>query len=205
VAIFYLPIVDPKNKRSKVKAYWKGAIGGLQDHGYRVMYTGGSGRSSGAAVAMVCGGVKELRYEGTTATESDAERAAIGLACRGEGSMILILTNCQATLQGVLNISRGAPPRSGMELGIKKGLTKRACGDIAISWIRSHIGIVVNEEANKLAAFATILGEISLSQEAGTEGGMRQRPKAIRASWRQNPGLGRRRTELHRHALAGFT
>jgi len=136
---------------------------------------------------------------------TDAERAAIGLASQAEGSMNFILTDSQAGFQSVLNLRRGAPPRSGIEVEIKAALTKRDADDTAISWIRSQIRIPGNERADPLTAFASIHGDISLAEEIATEGGVRQSSKASRAAWRHNAGFGKRRSEWHRHALSGYT
>ena len=88
---------------------------------------------------------------------------------------------------------------------IKDGLRQRAHLDTAIAWIRRHTGTLGNKRADGQAAFTCILGDIQETPEVATGGGVRQASKAIRASWRQNPGYGKRRTDLHRHAFLTYT
>jgi len=135
---------------------------------------------------------------------ADSERMAIGMGCALEGSMNFILTDSQAALRSVINLSKGQPPRSGIEREIKDFLVKRSGEDTAIAWIRSHIGIPGNEKADKLASFTSTLGHISSADPVATEGGVRQTSKAVRASFRSGNGFGKRRTEWHRHALSGL-
>jgi len=195
--IRHIPLLQPQDERSKGKGCWAGAIGGLIEEGWEVIFPDGSGRKDGAAAAMVASG--EAGQPDKTAT--DAEKAAIALAIRNAGTTSFILTDSQAALQGIMNLCKGAPPLSGIKAEIKEALKQRLEGhDTAISWIRSHIGILGNECADALASFMSIRGEIAGEAETATEGGVRQESKAIRVGWRQTPGFGKRRTEWHRHA-----
>jgi len=95
--------------------------------------------------------------------------------------MNFILTDSQAALQSVLILSKGHLPRSGIERDIKGLLLRKAGEDTAIAWIRSHIGIPGNEQADKLASFAAVLVNIESADPIATEGGVRQISKAARA------------------------
>jgi len=109
-------------------------------------------------------------------------------------------------LHSTLNLGLGIPPRSGIEVRIKEALRQRTHLDTAIAWVHSHIGIPGSEEADGHAAFTSVLGEVQGMSEATTEGWrVRQIYRAVRASWRQSPGFGRRRADWHRHALSVYT
>ena len=115
--------------------------------------------------------------------------------------MPFILSDSQAALQTSLNLSRGIPPRSGIEVQLKAALRLRGHLDTGIAWIGVHIGIPGNEKTDELAAFASILGDIETRPDVSTEGGVRQLSRAVRASYRQVGGFGKRRTDWHRHAI----
>jgi len=150
VNITHRPLIDPKDQRSKEKGYWPGTIGGLEEQGWKVIHTDGSGRKEGAASAMFSNpDEKATAFLGTYSTAADAERMTINLACTSEGSMKFILTDSQAALNSVLNISKGHAPRSGIEIRIKENLLQRSEEDTAIAWIRSYIGIPGNEKADR--------------------------------------------------------
>jgi len=65
-----------------------------------------------------------------------------------------------------------------------------------------HLG---NEQADRLAAFTSILGELQSATQTATEGGVREAAKAVRAEWRFTKGYWKKRTDWHRHALSAFT
>lgn len=101
-----------------------------------------------------------------------------------------------------MKISQGSkPPRSGIEIELGDLLAKRHSNhyDTSISWIRSHIGIKGNEEADWLAALASARGQFTVQEPLVTEGGIRQASKASRmpsstrptTSPRQRKRLGR--------------
>jgi len=155
---------------------------------WRIIYTDGSGRKEGAAAAAVAKDMKggndqeSSRYLGKIATAPDAERAAIGLASNLPGAMNLILTDFQAALATALYLAKGQPPRSSIEVEIKGALRNRRDEDTGIAWIRRHIGIRGNEQADRLASFKSVLGDIVGEPTTTTEGGVRQASKATRAS-----------------------
>lgn len=139
-----MELPGPQDERSKHKGHWAGTLGGLLEAGWRLSYTDGTGRKEGAAAVFSQdwrggGDTKKERWLGNTSTASDAEREAIGLACSDQDTdMHFILTDSQAVLQSVLNISRGSPPRSGIEVHIKSALRQRAHSDTAFSWVLGH-------------------------------------------------------------------
>ena len=67
--------------------------------------------------------------------------------------MLLLLTDSMAAYNSVLNLSRGNPPRSGIESRIAAALGNMKDLNTGISWVRSHIGIPGNEIADKEAEF----------------------------------------------------
>jgi len=97
--------------------------------------------------------------------------------------MLFLLTDSQAAL--VTHSDQPKPPRSGIEVLLKKALHKRRDQDTAIAWIRSHIGIQGNEKADKRAAYESLLGRVSGHPQTATEEGIRASSKAIRREDRQ--------------------
>jgi len=153
------------------------------------------------------GDVEAGRWRGTASTATDTERAALGLPCGAQGSMNFILTGSMAALHSILNSCKGAPhpPHSGIEVEIKNNLKAREYHDTATAWTRSHISIPGIEQADRLAAFTSILGDIQGATQVATKGGVRPIPKATRAPRRSRQGFGKRRTDWRRHALSSYT
>lgn len=77
--------------------------------------------------------------------------------------------------------------------------------ELALLILQLHIGIEGNEEADRLAAFASALGQISLQTSLVTEGGIRQLSKAQRSRAKTASGYGVRRPEWNRHAMSAYT
>jgi len=116
--------------------------------------------------------------------------------------LLFILSDSQAAIHPAINLSNSAPSRSGIEKDLKNALLKRRDQDIAIAWIRSHIGIAGNVKADHRAAFGSILGEVSGSPQTATEEGVRAAPKAIRRENRVPKAFGLRRSDWHRKAAS---
>ena len=78
--------------------------------------------------------------------------------------------------------------------------------DTAITWVRAHVQIPGNEEADALANWGSHLGETAASTRTVTEGGIRARGKRERAEMRRREGfrLGTA-TEWNRQALSAYT
>ncbi|KAF8417719.1 hypothetical protein EV426DRAFT_682033 [Tirmania nivea] len=102
-------------------------------------------------------------------------------------------------------LSRGAPPRSGIEKEIKDLLHRQGNRETAIGWVRSHIGIPGNEKADRRAAYESALGCIAGTQQVATAAGIRAAAKARRKDMRSEPGFGINRSLWHRHAMAAYT
>ncbi|KAF8419414.1 hypothetical protein EV426DRAFT_702634 [Tirmania nivea] len=93
---------------------------------------------------------------------------------------LLVLTDSMTSKQALINLSKGAPPRSSIEKELKDMLHKRTDRKTAISWVRSHIGIPGNEKADKKTAYESVLGRIAGSQQTATAAGIRAAAKARR-------------------------
>jgi len=104
---------------------------------------------------------------------ADAERKAIALGLEQEtADMHYLLTDSQAALHTDLNLSKGVPPKSGVEKELKMALWKRRDQDMAVAWIRSHIGIPGNDNADRKVAFEEILGLTEGSHIRGAKSGL---------------------------------
>jgi len=106
--------------------------------------------------------------------------------------MVIIMTDSRSPHQTTPNLSRGAPPRSGIERRIKDALVSRSNHDTAICWIRSHIGIASNTAADDRASFESYLGQISGHQGIATEGGIRSLLCVTRKDARSYPSVYKR-------------
>ncbi|KAF8427706.1 hypothetical protein EV426DRAFT_682711 [Tirmania nivea] len=139
-------------------------------------------------------------------TVADGEEKGISLALHSSGAnKLLILTDSMASKQALSNLSRGAPPRSGIEKEIKDLLHRQGNRETAIGWVRSHIGIPGNEKADRRAAYESALGRIAGTQQVATAAVIRAAAKARRKDMRSEPGFGINRSLWHRHAMAAYT
>ena len=144
------------------------------------------------------------------ATVAEAERKGILLSLEAltQDDNIVLLSDSQAAIDTVMNLSLGQPPRSDIELAIKTQLRARndRDQDTATAWVRAHIQIPGNEEADSLARHMSYLGEVTGSTRTVTEGGIRAKGKAERSKMRRREGfrLGTA-TEWPRQALSAYT
>jgi len=117
--------------------------------------------------------------------------------------MIAIISDSQAAVQTVRNLSRGQAPRSNIKVRIKQALRKET-RDIEILLAIGHIGIKGNEKVDQRAAYESFLGQISGSAGIATEEGVsamsRPTPSPIVKN-QFNP----RSAEWNKHALSGYT
>jgi len=119
----YLPLIGRQDERSKSKGYWAGTIAGRMREGWRVGYTDGTGANGMAASAVYSEywrGFRDKAYGtflGPLSSVADAERRALALGMEKESAgMLLLLTDSQTALRTAITLSRGQPPRSGVEV-----------------------------------------------------------------------------------------
>jgi hypothetical protein len=94
------------------------------------------------------GGRKEFHgaFLESLSSVADAERKGLALAGQDTADRLSILTDPQAALRTVANLSNGTPPRSGIEIELKAALSKRRDQETAVACIHSHVGFPGNEE-----------------------------------------------------------
>ena len=137
---------------------------------------------------------------------ADGERKGLSQAIRyaPPDRKVCILSDSTTAIHTALQLSSGAPPRSGIEIEILENFLARRQAT-AVAWIRGHIGLEGNTIADKLAELHSHLGIISLLPRTATTEGVRAASRAARKDARTRPGFGARRTDWHRHALSAYT
>jgi len=146
-------------------------------------------------------------FLGNLATVADGERKGIALAIGNtppSTHKVCILSDSQTAIHNALRLSRGAPPRSGIEIELRDALLART-QTTAVAWIRGHLGIEGNTIADNLAELHSHLGITSQHPRTATPEGVRAASRAARKAARTQAGLGIRRTDWHRHALSAYT
>jgi len=137
---------------------------------------------------------------------ADGERKGLELAFHQAppDRKICVLSDSSTAIQTALALSRGAPPRSGVEIALRDRILARN-HNTAVAWIRGHIGIQGNTIADNLAEFHSHLGTTALHPRTATPEGIRAASRAVRKEARTRPGFGKRRTDFHKHALSAYT
>ena len=124
-------------------------------------------------------------------TVTDAEPKAITLALQHHRppNNITICSDSRAALGTCRGIGRGAPCRSGIEKELKQALQhlERQGVKVYLVWVRAHIGIEGNEQADRTANRFSWQGDIGNLPQSTTPAGLRQNSKALRKDWRTEP------------------
>ena len=152
---------------------WDLRIRELEEEGWTICYTDGSGLENKAAGAFTRSSHTGLhrdrtgsKYLGTRATHFDGELNGIAQALEEsrEVNLLAILTDSKPAISTIRKLDSGtAPPRSEIEARILSELCKRTHEqlDTGLAWVKGHKGIEGNEKADKLCREASILGHES--------------------------------------------
>jgi len=209
--ILHITLLQPEAPKSKEKGYWAAALAQLTRDGWILAYSDGSGRYSNVSSGVYVqdgrpGGDKHGDSLGNLASVADGERKGIALAITHAppNRKVCILSDSTTAIHTVLQLSGGAPPRSGIETELRESFLARK-HHTAVAWIRGHIGLEGNTSADQLAELHSHLGVVSLRLRTATHEGLRAASRAIRKNLRTQPRFGKRRTDWHRHALTAYT
>lgn len=145
-------------------------------------------------------------YLGDLTSVADGERKGLALAIGQAPSdqRICILSDSTAAIHTALQLSRGAPPKSGIETELKETILARK-HDTAVAWIRGHLGLEGNTIADQLAKLHSHLGVTALQPRTATHEGLKAASRRNRKGLRTQPSFGTRRIDWHRHALSAYT
>lgn len=109
---------------------------------------------------------------------ADAERLGIAIGLEREHGLLAIASDSMAVTTTLQHLVHGRTPRSGIEKKIKDSLLNRDTEIVAL-WVRSHIGILGNEAADRIAALEGLIG-LQDSPKTATLKGMREMSKEAR-------------------------
>ena len=100
--------------------------------------------------------------------------------------------------------SQNCPPKSEIEIQIKKALLNRhhLHQDTIFTWVRGHIGIPGNEEADQEALLHSLRGP---QIQSVTYSGLRAHSRNTRAQERHVSQFGKNRSLWHRTAMSAYT
>jgi len=145
-------------------------------------------------------------FLGDLASVADGERKGIALAIQNAppDRKVCILSDSSTAIQTALQLSSGAPPRSGIEIELREAILGRG-QTTAVAWIRGHLGLVGNTIADELPELHSHLGTTSLHLRTATPEGVKAASRAIRRASRTRAGFGTRRTDWHKHALSTYS
>ena len=145
-------------------------------------------------------------FLGDLASVADGERKGLAIAIKQAppNRKVCILSDSTTAIHTALQLSRGAPPKSGIETELKEAFLARQ-HDTAVAWIRGHLGLEGNTIADDKAGLHAHLGVTALQQRTATHEGLKAASNRIRKELRTQPGFGTRRTDWHRHALSAYT
>ena len=159
--------------------------------------TDGSGaegiQAAGVDSAGPCGTTSKSygEYLGEMTSVADAERLGLALALEREHpeQPLALASDSQAAISTLRSLSKGAPPRSGIEVRLKDALSRRT-GEPGALWVRRHIGIASNERADRKANLTRVIGNAHGDPGLTTFEGLREKGRSRRADARTAPGFG---------------
>ena len=147
-------------------------------------------------------------------TSNDAEVLAISLAIEARladpiNSMnnIAICADSRFAIHRARQLSLGHPPQSGIESRLKQAMAASIHQDINIylTWVRAHIAIAGNEEADRAANRASWDGDIRHLPMTATPSGVVAASKHNRSQWRSEKSFGKARSTYSYRALSAYT
>ena len=189
---------------------WTIQLAKLTRDGFNLHYTDGSGRDAHAAAGTwdPTGGGSGA-YLGTKSIAIDAEKLAIALTLESNTHRdnITICSDSSAALCATRNISQGAQCTSGIEIRIKRALQHLHHQGVKtyLVWVRAHIGIKGNEEADAQANLHSWKGAILRYPTTATPAGIVASSRQTRKEWRTEPGFGSSRCNYNHKAMAAYT
>ena len=203
--LLQITLLTPTDPRSREKGYWAAALAQLVRDGWSLAYSDGSGKdlNVGSGAYVPESKLEEGAFLGNLASVADGERRGMTLAINAgpRDKKLCVLSD---SFTAILQLSRGDPPRSGIETDLRTSILSRQ-QPTAVAWIRGHLGLEGNTRADHLAELHSHLGVVSLQPRTATHEGLRAASRANRKTIRTQPGFGKRRTDWHRHALTAYT
>jgi len=157
--LLHIKLIKPVSEASKEKYLWPSHLGRLMKDSCELVYTNGTGRERQEAVAYFSDQHQGGFFLEDLASMANAERENLCLALnkiRGSPK-VCILTDSTTAIQTALNLTRGQPPRSGIEAELKREIGDRS-HPTAVAWIRSHIVLHGNTQSDELATLHSHLG-----------------------------------------------